>query len=401
MKSLFVLRLAILNLLQKRLRTWLTVGGIAISIGVMVFLLGLGQGLRSLVTSEIAQSGSQQAVSVSSKRTKQLKLDASTIAKLTSISGVSSVEQQVGLSGRITYHGISLDVPVYGVSPGYMETTVYQLRNGRDFSAASASSRELIVSTRALQALGLKDFHDAVGKKVELAVTIDDDWATNQKVPITEFSQPDFTIVGIVEKGGSPLLYVPLEILAKQGVNVASEVNLTVSVPDKIASVRESIEQLGFQTASIRDTIDQVNRIFSVIQTILIIFGGITLVIAVFGTLNTITIALVEQTRQVGFLRIIGINKRDVGRLFMLQSIALSTSGAVLGSILGLTLGVLCNLAVTYVAGQSGSPGWQLYQVPLVAMILMIASSVALGWLLGIGPARRATSLRPMEALNV
>src|SRR5690606_41422220 len=93
---------------------------------------------------------------------------------------------------------------------------------------------------------------------------------------------------------------MPMEYVQEHGVNIAAEVKLLVTIPDKIAEVRETVEQLGFQTSSIRDTIDQVNKIFGVIEIILIIFGGITLIIAVFGTLNTITIALVEQTRQVG-----------------------------------------------------------------------------------------------------
>ena len=401
MKRLFLAKLALLNLLTKRLRTGLTVGGIGLSVGVMIFLLGLGDGLQNIVTTEIARSGTQETVTVASKRTKQLKLDSSAISRLTSISGVSEVEQQVGLSGRVTYHGISLDMPVYAVSRGYLETTVYHLVAVDIFTTNDPEDKQIILSTRALQALGITSAKEAVGKTVEFMVSINKDWATNQEESVKEVTDGGFRIVGVFEKGGIPVAYTPLQHLQPHGVNVASEVALTVNVPDKIKAVRETVEQLGFQTSSIRDTIDQVNRIFAVIQTILIIFGVITLIIAVFGTLNTITISLVEQTRQVGFLRILGISKQDVQRLFMLQSILLSLVGVSRGIVLGLLLGALINGLVWIVAQQNGNPSWQLYQAPVLAILLLLASSVALGWVLGLGPARRAVNLRPLEALRV
>lgn len=401
MRWLFIARLALLNLLSKRLRTGLTVGGIALSVGVMVFLLGLANGLQNLVTNEIASSGSNEAISVSSKRTKQLKLDAASLSRLSSISGVSEVEQLTGLSGRVTYHGISLDLPVYAVSIGYMDTTPQELVAGRLFNTQSQEEKEIIISYRALEALGIDSAEEAIGREVTFDLTINQEWATNQEELVRELSLPEFEIVGVIEKGGAPVVYTPLSFLEQYGLNVATEVKLMVTIPDRISSVRETVEQLGFQTSSIRDTIDQVNRIFDVVQTILLVFGGITLVIAVFGTLNTITIALVEQTRQIGFLRILGIRKQDVRRLFMLQSILLSSTGVVLGILLGSLLGLLCNVVVMYMAQQNGVATWQLYQPPILAMILLFGCSIGLGWVLGLGPAKRAVDLRPLEALRV
>lgn len=367
----------------------------------MVFLLGLGFGLRQIVTTEIAQSGSQEAISVSSKRTKQLKLDASALSRLSSISGVASVEQLVGLSGRLTYHGISLDLPVYAVTRGYMATTPQELVAGREFTAQSVEGREVIVSSRALQALGINSPEEAIGKTVTFDVAISQDWATNQEESLREISQPDYVIAGVVEKGGAPVAYTPLESFQEYGINVATEAKLIVSVPDRITAVRETVEQLGFQTSSIRDTIEQVNQIFGVIQTILIIFGGITLIIAVFGTLNTITIALIEQTRQVGFLRILGIRRQDVHRLFMLQSILLSTSGAIAGVLLGCAFGVAINSVVWFMAERNGLVSWSVYQFPLGPILIILACSIGLGWILGMGPAKRAVNLRPLEAMKV
>ena len=183
MRWLFIIRLAIANLMAKKLRTGLTVGGIALSVGVMVFLLGLGNGLQRSVTSEIARSGSQEVISVSSKRTKQLKLDSSAISRLTSISGVSDVEQLVGLTGRVTYHGISLDAPVYAVSAGYMETTPHEMIAGSLFSTRSSESKEIVISSRALQALGISNPREAIGREVALELSISKDWATNQALP--------------------------------------------------------------------------------------------------------------------------------------------------------------------------------------------------------------------------
>src|SRR5690606_40708564 len=229
MRWIFIVRLAVANLLAKKLRTGLTVGGIALSVGVMVFLLGLGNGLQNSVTAEIEKSGTQDAISVSSKRTKQLKLDSSAISRLTSISGVSEVEQLVGLTGRVTYHGISLDVPVYARSSGYMDTTPHELVAGSLFSPRSAEQKEIVISVRALQALGINNPSEAVGKEVTLELSINKEWATNQEEDVAEVIEPGYTIVGVIEKSGSPVAYMPMEYVQEHGVNIAAEVKLLVT----------------------------------------------------------------------------------------------------------------------------------------------------------------------------
>lgn len=399
MRPEFLLKLAFLNIFTKRLRTALTVGGIGISVGVIVLLLGIGNGLQSLVTTQISKTESQNVVSVTSKRTKQIKIDQVLLSKLKSISGVSGAEQIVNTSGKAVYHGISLDLPVYAVTAGYFDITPLNILQGKTFVAGSESQNPIVISSAALKAFGLGNPADGMNRAVNLQVQIPQDIDTNQTETTRTLAGNDYHVVGIIDKGNAPVVYIPAENLFKQGVNVASEVKLTITVPDKIPAVRESVEQYGLETSSIRDTIDQVNRLFGVIRTVLVIFGLITLAIAVFGTLNTITIELVEQTKQIGFMRVMGIRKQDVGTLFIIESILLSLLGVISGIVVGVFLGVFTNGIVLALSHSNGEVLY-LYQVPTLAIVAMVLLAVGLGWVIGVGPARRAVKIDPLEAIR-
>ena len=401
MQLRFLLNLAVVNVLTKKLRAILTVGGVGISVAVMVILIGLGGGLQSLVTEQISKTESQNVVTVSSKRAKQLKLDQETISKISSISGVTSVEQTVGLSGKLVYHGITLNMPVYGATGDYFGVTPHEMAAGRAIDKKSQDENFIMLSRAVLKAYGIENPDEVLDKPVKLELTINKDQDLNQEEDSRQLEADTFSVIGVVDKTSSPVSYIPAEYLFKKGVDVASQLKVSIAFPDKMQEIRESIEQMGFQTASIKDTLDQVNRIFKVIKSIIAIFAIITVMVAVFGTLNTITIELVEQTQQIGFLRIMGIKKEDVGLLFVIQSVLLSFSGALLGVSAGSLFGISANGFISAVASNVAN-GDQLYvyKLPSIAIIMILVLSVVLGWAIGQIPARRAIKINPLEALR-
>jgi ABC-type lipoprotein release transport system permease subunit len=399
MKSLFIFRLILLNTFKRKFRAGLAIGGIALSSSVMVVLFGIGIGLQTLVTDVVAGEDTAGVVTVN-QRNQQVKLDQERISTIKSTSGVGSIEQIVGAVADITYHGINLSLPVYGVTEDYFVTSPVSTISGDPKQQPATGSAQVVISKKTAEALSMTP-EDAIGKKVSLAVTIQDDHASKQTEESKRLQPQEYTIAAVIDRGALPVGYISLENLVKNGVDSVSQLKIVLTVPDKAASVREGIERLGFQTTSVQDSIEEVDRIFTIIQRILFIFGIIALVITVFGTFNVITLTLIEETSQIGFLRIMGMQKRDVGFMFIAQSIMLTLSGALIGVICGLIFGNVANEIVSLAAvNESIFNEVYVFRAPTIQIIMMLMLSIGLGWLVGAIPAKRAVLINPLEELR-
>lgn len=398
---LFLIRLALQNVFKRRLRAFLTIGGVALSTSVMVLLFGLSSGLQNMVTAQINRTAERNVITVDSKNAKVLKINDTTISNFQSISGVTNVDTSTSLSAQVVYNGIALTIPVYAVSPGFFDAVPLTVTKGNLSGQFGNGKRTLVLSSSALKAFNSDT--DLVGKKVGVSVTINQDNDDKQTDFSRQTSSQNFNVAAVIDKGTSVVGYIPASYVISQGVDNYSQAIIRVAYPEKVPTIRQAIEQSGYDTSNIQDDIDQVNRIFKIIRNILVVFALITTLITVFGTVNTITIELVEATRQIGFLRIFGIKATDVGQLFIMQSVILAVSGVLLGIITGVFLGALTNGAIKAVAesgaAQSANTIYA-YQIPVWQIIIMVMLAVVLGWAIGLLPAKRAVSINPLEALK-
>jgi len=260
----------------------------------------------------------------------------------------------------------------------------------------------IVLSTKALDTFGLKT-NEAINRLVSLKTTIPEEYAVDSKTEDERtLDQAKFTIIGSIDKGNLPVAYIPIEYMVQHGLRSVSQLKVTVTYPEKIPTVRESIEQMGYQTSSIQDSIDQVNRIFSVIQRIILLFGVIALVITVVGTFNVITLTLIEEMHQIGFLRLMGMQKSSVRFLFVSQAIMLTVVGGVLGSIFGVIAGSVSNGVAQSLVGDTVFTGRVfIFQIPVVQIIIILMLSIVLGWLIGFLPAKKAVKVGPLEELRI
>lgn len=396
----FLLKLALLNVFKKRVRAFLTIGGVAISVSVMVFMLGLGAGLQNMVTEQISKTALRNVVTVQSKNSKQLGINQEKIARFQSISGVTTVEGVMNVSGQVTYNGISLVMPIYAVTPNYFDLVPLTKVAGETEAQMGSNANNIIISQAAMNAFKSKT--NIVGKNLTTIINLNNDTKTDQTEATQQLDRKEFKVTGVVDKGLSPVAYIPVSYLQKQGASNFSEAKIQVTYTEKVPTIRESVEQLGYQTTNVQDAIDQVDRIFKVIRSILIAFGIISVLITVFGTINTITIQLVEETRQIGFLRIMGIKREHVGLLFVMQSVILAFSGVTIGIIGGLFFGSISNGMVQAVAvnGMSDGKTINIYQIPIKPIIIMLVLSIILGWVIGLMPAKRAVKINPLDAIK-
>ncbi len=397
MRNTFFARLILANTFKKRIRALLVIGGIAVTTSVVIVLFGVSSGLHALVDDEITNSELKDVVTVDQRNVQQIKLNEEKVSAIQSISGVGQVESSVGLVGNLVYHGIDVNIPVYGVSEGYFALSPTNIKTG---DATKLTGSDIILSSKVLEAFGLKA-DDAVGRPVEAGVTIASAYASGQKDASVTKDRETFTVAAVADKGELPVAYMPLESLRTKGVDSVSQVKLRVTTPDKLGAVRESVEQMGFQTTSIQDTIEQINKVFTIIQRALVAFGVVVFVITVSGAFTLISLTLMENTKQIGFLRISGMKNRDVHILFIVQSILLTALGAATGVVGGVLAGSAVNgIARASSAGEVFAGEVNVFTVPAPQIALVLVLSIGIGYLVGMFPAKRAVMLKPLEELK-
>jgi ABC-type antimicrobial peptide transport system permease subunit len=379
------------NLIHKKLRAFLTVFGVVIGIGAIFFLLSFGIGLQRLVTSQVLGNQSVKSIDVTSSNSKIIKLDQPSFTKMQGLPHVVRAGAMYSFASSLKSQGSEVDAIVYGEDDNYQQMSNLPLSGGRQLNANERSS--ILVNITAYKSIGIKDAKAALGKKVSVHIPLGD--ANLKEIDNT------FTIVGVIDTQGGNEIYVPGSLLTDAGVRTFKQVKIEVDGTDNVTPMRKQIESLGFVTTSPIDTIDQINQIFAFFNVVLAGFGGIGMIVAVLGMFNTLTISLLERTKEIGLMVTLGGRNRDMRKLFIFEAMLLSFVGALLGIILAIILGQAINLVMNMFAAHRGvTDHFQLFATPWWLVLGMLTFMLLVGMVVVYLPARRASRINPIDALR-
>lgn len=278
------------------------------------------------------------------------------------------------------------------------------IENGTDPSAgdkevkiADEAVREAIVNRAALNILGI-DEKDAVGKTFEISFVVVDRLTEGDErirsVPT------EYTIVGIDPGEDTPFLYVPFIDLRSLGVSKYSQLRVIVEKEEVLPEVRQKIEVLGYATTSVVDTVARITSFFGTLRIVLALLGGVALAVASLGMFNTLTVSLLERTREVGLMKAMGMKSYEVRELFLTESMIMGFFGGLLGIIIGVGTGQLLSLLLTAFAITKGAGIISISYTPVIFIVLTMLFAMFVGLITGIYPARRATSISALNALR-
>jgi ABC-type antimicrobial peptide transport system permease subunit len=389
--SSVLLYIAWRNLVHKRLRAFLTVFGVVIGIGAIFFLLSFGIGLQRLVTNQVIGNQSIKSIDITTPNSKIIKLTDESLQEIRNLPHVTQAGASYSFAGSLKASGSEVDAIVYGEDQTYLRMENLVLGGGRLLEITD--EKGILINKAALRAIGIDDADKALNKEVNLRIPI----VTEARSNITDV----FKIVGVVDSEAGNEVFVPASIFAAAGVPAYNQMKVEVDEVESVAGLRRQIESLGFVTSSPIDTVDQIGQIFRFFNLMLAGFGAVGMIVAVLGMFNTLTISLLERTKEVGLMITLGGRNRDMRKLFILEAVILSFAGAVIGIILAIVLGQIINFAMNIFAAQRGvTDHFQLFAIPIWLVLGTITFMICVGLAVVYLPARRAAKINPIDALR-
>lgn len=386
-----LLYLAKRNLVSKKLRTGLTLAGVVIGIGSIFFLLSFGLGINKIVTDEIVGNQSIKSIDVSSPNSALLALNIESQNRFSELPNVEAVGSSFLLPGIINFNSSEIDAVTYAVDFQYQSISNISASNGRLLERED--NRHVVINAAAAQSVGLTN-EDAVGKEISLTIPFKTEDGA-KKV------EDKFTVVGVISSGAGSEVYLPSHILQSEGAKNFSQIKIVVNNNDDVTSVRSQIEALGFETESPIDTIEQIDQVFKYFNLILGGFGGIGMIVAILGMFNTLTVSLLERTKEIGLMIALGARSRDMKRLFVLEALILSLAGSIIGIVGSVLGGVIVNFVMNmYARGRGVTDSFDMFSTPLSLIFSTIVFMCVIGLAVVFFPARRAEHISPIEALR-
>ena len=444
MKMRDLTELAGRNLREAVLRNSLTTLGIGVGVASLVAILSLGVGLQELANKRLTNSGLFNAVIVMQRENGRggfgrmrggedvnssvppRPLDDEALKELQQIPGVTEVYPEVRFPTGIKYGDNTYPTVVAGVPESSKGTGAYDGIEGSFFSGPDAN--EAILQIELAKMLS-SDPSSLIGKEVTV------NYAERQALPSSAdggisggFSvvphEDTLRIVGIIDTEpatgaggfGQVRMMIPLAVAEKLQAAQTNDLrsvlggsggkpnyaSLTVKVDDpaQVEAVEDNIKARGFGAFSLLDASKNLTLIFRVFDTLFGSFGGLALVVASLGIVNTLVMAILERRREIGILKALGASDGDVKKLFFTEAGCMGLLGGVFGVLLGWAIGRGINFGANVYLHRQNLPSIELTAVPVWMVFFAIAISIGVSLAAGLYPASRAAKLNPVEALR-
>jgi len=379
-------------------RTWLTILGMGVGTSAVVMLVGLGFGLQNILLEKIVFGDTLLSLTGSNPISNVVVLNDSAAAQFKQLPGVLDVSPLASFQSLITYDGLSANTDLQGVRASYFKYAGIVMVAGNPFSDSASDGNNVILSSAALQLFGVDDPKSIIGKPVSFRVI----------APSGNAGQTDqvslngnFVVTGVTNDVASIYAMMPLGTLSSQiGIQSYDKIQVRAAASNDLNSVQDAIVKQGFEVSALSKTVEQANQIFSGVQALLAGFGGIALIVSAIGMFNTMTVTLLERTGEIGVMRTIGASPRDIQFLFLAEAVVVGFLGGMTGMAIGIAGGLIINYLLNVVAAHFGGAAVALFAFPGTFLAFITFFSAVVGFVTGIFPARRASSISPLEAIR-
>ncbi|MFP4635002.1 MAG: ABC transporter permease [Nitriliruptoraceae bacterium] len=390
------LRVAVQALTANRLRSALTTLGVLIGVMSVVLLVAIGQGARSEITGAIEGLGSdllfvlpgEGDFTAGPSRSRFVIEDVDRIDQALAGEQRRAAGYTVGAE-TVQVEGERLNVTLQAVTASYPDVLNRELARGQPFRESDVVTSRRTAVLGAAVAEELFTGQDPIGRQIGIAGV-------------------RFRITGVLARvggGGSPFgpdpdrtVLVPVTTGQRLlGVDRLDSIFVRASSTQAVDAERGTVERVlgerldedDFSVVSQDEIIGVVGDILAILTTVLGSIAGISLLVGGVGVSNIMLVSVSERTREIGLRKALGARTRDITVQFLLEAVMLT----VLGGAIGLGLGIGGAHLVARFAPVPAEVTWW-------SVALALGTSIGIGLVFGVLPARRAGRLDPVEALR-
>jgi putative ABC transport system permease protein len=405
MNLLIIIGEAFRALRLNRLRTGLTMLGMIIGVAAVVLMLSIGQGAQANINSTIASMGSHLLIVVPGATSsgglrfgigsvKTLTVgDAQAIAELPSVEATAPVVSGIA---QFSYGANNWSTAITGVTPDYFSVSNWVIENGAIFTEADVRSATRVAVLGKITAENLFGTEEPTGKTLRIA------------------NRP-FLVVGVLAAKGQSLsgrdqddnVFIPLttaqrQVLGNQFPGSINHMLVQGKSTDMMEEAEIEITRLLRQRHRISDrmendfTVRNLTALAAVASTtakimawMLGAIASISLLVGGIGIMNIMLVSVTERTREIGIRMAVGASQREILAQFLLEALMI----CILGGLTGVALGIAGAWMISHFA-----------DMPVVITLSMIGLAFTfvsiIGIFFGFYPAKKAASLKPVDALR-
>jgi putative ABC transport system permease protein len=437
------------NLWKKKLRTFLTTFGVVIGVGALVCMIAFGKGLQNNVTKTFNElelfnylgvyqrsddnheiQSSQDPNSPQDANEQKKILDDDFLLELTKTEGVEWAFPEMRFPALIRFRDEEEFTLIQVLPAKICQAGIVKLRAGDPYESDDANS--LVISDSLLHRLGLKEPETAIGEPIQIS-TLALDFSLANIPNILYFLQGrglpfsrqnyNFTIAGVTERMGvsGPSL-MRSDVLIPHGTSEKmkkiqftsisdlfaatrpsrgySSIGIRLSSPKYVEPIKKQMEDLGFETFSFMDQLQEIKTGFIFVDMFLFAVGMIAITVASLGIINTMVMSILERYKEIGIMKAVGASDRDVKKIFFFEAGVIGFMGGVFGLALGWIVSLLINLIINGFANRQGVPYIHYFSFPWWLCLGAIAFSILVSLIAGIYPTIRAARVDPVVALR-
>jgi len=401
-----LLRIAVRNVVRNRRRSLITFFAVFLALGVMVGVRGFLNGLQGSIRQAIifGQTGALQIhkkgflKSVSASLETDVPADQAFLAKITAIPHVKAVTPRIAFGGMANAHDSTSFALFSAIDPVY-EMKVCPQR------ADMISSGKMLADSGPDSGILARELAASIGVKVGDKATI----LTNDKDGV--MNAADFDFVGAYGQVGLPLPekkvgFVPLLFAQKLLRMEGRATELAVAIDDiddaeRMKPILQAAVGPEYEVSTWHDVAAFIDDIIANQNFILSLLAAIFLFVALLGIANTMLMSVFERTREIGTMMAVGVRRRQILGLFLLEAGLLGLGGGIFG--VGAGGGFVLWYAKKGISLQFAAMERPIHIYPHISVgyVIGVLAVAALGaTLAALWPSLRASRLRPVEALG-
>jgi putative ABC transport system permease protein len=384
------------NIINSKMRSFLTSLGIVIGVASVIALITIVQSVTGEMMSQFESMGADKITVIATGNPLKSGLTTSDLRNLEEIPNVTGVAPSVSITGSAGKQGILLDeVSIMGKNEKYFQQDTTELTRGRKLTALDMDGHTYtcIIDQDIEKAVFPNE--NPIGQKImvngqgyEVVGVRDTDSSSDVMSGINASSTSDGTIIipykNALSLSGSST-YSNVDIFLED-TNLSDETTADV---ETVLDAAFNYKDDSYKIVDLGSILDTMNSMQSLLTTLLAGIASIALVVGGIGIMNMMLVSVTERTREIGLRKALGAEPAQIQALFIIEALALS----LIGGAIGIALGLIISVVATLIIGTTFSISWG-------AIALGIGFSVAVGLVFGWTPAKKASGLKPIDALR-